>query len=62
MNDTWTFTVKRQSEVARLLEIFSTHPLYGIKRLDYQDLCLANSLFLSKKHLTTQGVEQRHSI
>jgi LAGLIDADG endonuclease len=45
VTDSWVFTVKRQSEVAKLLAIFSTHPLYGVKRLDYLDLCLAHELF-----------------
>jgi len=60
--DSWAFTVKRQSEVTRLLALFELHPLYGSKRLDYQDLCLANKLFLTKEHLTVKGIEQLRTI
>jgi len=62
VSDCWVFTIKRQSEVTRLLAIFSTHPLHGIKRLDYHDLCLANELFLSKSHLTVEGIRRLQAI
>lgn len=55
----WVFTggVKRQPEggPTKILALFELHPLYGPKRLDYLDLCLANKLFLTKKHLTVKA-------
>ena len=55
-------TIRKQSEVTRLLAIFEIHPLYGLKRLDYQDLCLAHKLFLTKAHLTEEGINNLRSI
>jgi len=60
--DFWVLTIRKQSEVTRLLALFEIHPLYGLKRLDYQDLCLAHKLFLTKAHLTEEGINNLRSI
>jgi len=44
------------------LAFFKDSPLYGNKRLDYQDLCLAHALLLTKAHLTPEGINQLRAI
>lgn len=53
----WVYTIKRQSDVKKLLFSVFPNKFYGIKRYDFIDLKLACELFKTKKHLTESGLK-----
>lgn len=57
-HDSWGYNVSRQSEVTRLLTIFTEHPLYGLKRFDCLDLVKANNIINDKAYLKNDGINQ----
>jgi uncharacterized protein involved in response to NO len=40
----------------RIIPIFETNSLYGVKQLDYLDFCKVAKMMIEKKHLTLEGV------
>jgi len=48
--------IKAKPAVGKLLSIFATHSLRGVKRLDYRDACKVYSLMVSRQHLTPTGL------
>lgn len=39
-------------------EKIGKYPIYGVKDLDYKDICKIGELMKNKAHLTTSGLEQ----
>jgi hypothetical protein len=42
----------------KIIPFFKTHPVRGVKSLDFQDWCLAGELIKIKAHLKSDGLEQ----
>jgi len=46
----------------KIIPFFNKYPLYGAKRLEYEDFCKVVSMMNSKTHLTESGLEQIREI
>ena len=46
----------------KIIPFFNKYPLYGAKRLEYEDFCKVASMMNSKTHLTESGLEQVREI
>ena len=53
------FVVTKFSDInEKILPFFGKDPIYGVKSLDYIDICKLAELIKNKAHLTTSGLEQ----
>jgi len=57
------FAVKSHKDIfGKIIPFFKKYPLQGKKRRDFEYFCKASEIFLSKEHLTKEGIEKLRGI
>lgn len=57
------FAVKSHKDIiGKIIPFFKKYPLQGKKRKDFEYFCKASEIFLSKQHLTEEGIEKLREI
>lgn len=55
----FVFTVSKFGDIVKkVIPIFKTHSIQGIKQLDFQDICKVANLISEGKHLNHKGLDQ----
>lgn len=51
--------VKKFSDIhEKILPFIEKYPIFGVKALDYRDICKIVELMKNKEHLTSYGLDQ----